>query len=232
MAITNAGDVDRMVEGFFRGDYDFFRLSQEKSLPGFYTPMGDWRRVEEEGQVLILQDGSSYGRGVSSGLAGMMGKMMGAKYQEFLDNIGAYFYFPLAILKDSAVTDAVMQVRTKSVAGKIDQAGGLAFALRDLGNYFVLRLNALEDNITLFEYVNNKRFQRANVPHPISTGQWYTITVAVQDHTLQGYLDDELLIEYTADRPLHGFVALWTKADSMTYFEELSIEAGGRKRLA
>jgi pyruvate,water dikinase len=162
-----------------------------------------------------------------------MGKMVGAKYQEFLDNIGAYFYFPLAICKDSFGRDAVLRVRTKSVAGKIGQAGGLAFAIRDVGNYFVLRINALEDNFTLFEYVNNKRFQRVNVPHPIGTDQWYAIEVEMLNSTLKGYLDGELLVEYNADHPLHGFVGLWTKADSVTYFEELSMEEGGAsKRLA
>jgi pyruvate, water dikinase len=231
MAITNKEDVDRMVEAFFAGDYDFAQFSQEKSLPDFYTPVGDWRLVEEDGHALILADGSSYGSAVSSGLASLMGKILGTKYQALLDNIGAYFYFPLAIAKDSSVTDAVIKVRTRSVAGKIDQTGGLAFAIRDVGNYFVLRINALEDNFTLFEYVNNERVQRNDVTHLINTDQWYTITVEVHNSSLKGYLDGELLIEYDADHSLQGFVGLWTKADSVTYFDELSVEAGGRKQL-
>ena len=142
VAIASEADVDRMVDAFFRSDYDFFRLSQENRLPDFYTPTGVWRRVTQEGRSLILEDGSGYGRGVSSGLASLMGRIVGVKYKEFLDNIGAYFYFPLAIAKESFVTDAVLRVRAQVAAGKIDQVAGLAFAIRDVGNYFVLRINA------------------------------------------------------------------------------------------
>jgi pyruvate,water dikinase len=230
MAITGESDADRMVEAFFQGNYDFFPMAQERALPGFYTPTGDWQRVEEAGQSLICQDGSSYGRGLSSGLASLMSKMVGTKYQDFLDNIEAYYYFPLAVGKDSLTGDANLSVRTKSVAGKIDQAGGLAFGIRDLADYFVLRINALEDNFTLFEYVNNKRVQRANIAHPINTRQWYRITAEISGDVLKGYLDGELLLEYQAERPLHGFVGLWTKADSVSYFDDLVIEADGSKR--
>ncbi|HEX9884456.1 MAG TPA: PEP/pyruvate-binding domain-containing protein [Desulfobaccales bacterium] len=230
MAITREGDVGRMVEAFFQGDYDFFHMSQERALPGFYTPVGEWQRLQEEERYLIFQDGSSFGRGLSSGLASLMGKMMGAKYQEFLDNIEAYYYFPLAIAKESSVGDARLSVRTRCAAGKIDQAGGLAFAIRDVANYFVLRINALEDNFTLFEYVNNKRWQRANIQHPINTGQWYRITAAIAGNTLKSYLDGELLLEYQAPRQLEGFVGLWTKADSVTYFDDLVVEVGGKVR--
>jgi pyruvate, water dikinase len=230
MAITGEGDVDRMVEAFFRGDYDFFHMAQERALPGFYTLTGDWLRVEEAGRSFICQDGSSYARGLSSGLASLMGKMVGAKYQDFLDNVEAYYYFPLAVARDSLAGNANLSVRTKTVAGKIDQAGGLAFAIRDVANYFVLRVNALEDNFTLFEYVNNKRVQRANITHPINTGQWYQITVTISGEVLKGYLDGELLLEYQAARPLHGFVGLWTKADSVSYFDDLIVKANGQTR--
>ena len=191
MAIGSEEDVDRMVAAFFQGDYDFFRLSQESRLPEFYTPTGVWRRVQQDGRSLIQEDGSGYGRGVSSGLASLMGRIVGVKYKEFLDNIGAHFYFPLAIAKESFVTDAVLKVRAQVSAGKIDQVAGLAFAIRDVGNYFVLRINALEDNFALFEYVNGKRFLRVKVAAAITLGEWYEISVAVQDHTLKGYLDGE-----------------------------------------
>jgi hypothetical protein len=72
--------------------------------------------------------------------------------------------------------------------------------------------------------------QRANIPHPINTGQWYRITAEISGEVLKGYLDGELLLEYQAERPLHGFVGLWTKADSVSYFDDLIIEAGGQRR--
>jgi pyruvate,water dikinase len=216
--------VDRLVASFFQGDYDFFRLAREKSLPDFYTPIGDWQAMEEGDRRLILQDGSSYASGLSSGLAGLMGLIVGIKYLHFLDNIGAYFYFPLAVAKDSYTADAVIRVRVKATAGKIDQAAGLAFALKDVGNYFVLRLNALEDNLILFEFVNNKRLMRAAATAPLGTGRWYTLAVEVSGDTVKGLLDGQALLEYRADHPLHGYVGLWSKADSVSYFADLRIE--------
>lgn len=223
MAIASEADVDRMVAAFFRGDYDFFRVSQEDRLPDFYTPTGVWRRVTLDGHRVILEDGSGYGRGVSSGLASIMGLVVGVKYKEFLDSIGAYFYFPLAIAKESFVTAGRFKVRAQAATGKIDQVAGLAFAIRDVGNYFVLRINALEDNFALFEYVNGKRFLRAKVQTAITQGEWYEIAVAVQDNVLKGYLDGEPKIEYRAENLLQGFVGLWSRADSVSYFEGLDI---------
>jgi pyruvate,water dikinase len=106
------------------------------------------------------------------------------------------------------------------VAGSVDQAGGLAFGIRNINNYFVLRVNALEDNVILFEYVNNKRLTRASVHKEIKKDQTYLIAVEFSGHTLKGYLDDGLVMEYTAERPLAGYVGLWTKADSVTYFDD------------
>jgi pyruvate, water dikinase len=231
MAIGNEAEMNRAIQAFFAGDYDFLRQAQEIRLPGFYTHTGNWRRVEEGGRVLLLQDGSDYGSALSSGLANFMGRVMGAKYWQLLDNIEAYFYFPLAIAKDSEVSDGVIKVRVKPMAGSIDQAGGLAFAIRNINNYFVLRVNALEDNVILFEYVNGRRLQRAAVNREIRAGEWYLLSVEIAGDTLKGYLNEALLLEYQADRPLPGYVGLWTKADSVTSFEELLIEEGGKKRL-
>jgi pyruvate,water dikinase len=227
MAIPNLSEVDRMTEAFFEGDYDFLGQRQTSQLPGFYTAGQEWELIEENGRMLWLQDGSKWAPGIGSGMAKFMGRMIGAKYQEFMDNIRAYYYFPLAIAKDSLVSDAVLRVRTKSIGGNIDRAGGLAFGIINIGNYFVLRLNALEDNFMLFEFINNRRFTRASVPKEIETGRWHQITVEVSGDTIKGYLDGELLIEYTSERPLKGHVGIWTKADSVTYFEELIIEADG-----
>ena len=230
MAIPNQGRIDSLTEAFFNGDYDFIGNAGINSLPNFYTHAGDWKPVVEEGRTLCLQDGSRWGTSLSSGMANLMGKMVGAKYQEFLDNIRAYYYFPIAIAKESAVTDAILQVDVRPVSGSIDRAGGLVFGLMNVGNYFVLRINALEDNFNLFEFINDRRFQRASVHRKIETAEWYRIKVEISGQTLKGYLDNELLIEYTAERSLNGYVGIWTKADSVTHFDALSIKENSNLR--
>lgn len=231
MALTNEAEMQRMIEGFFQGDYDFLHQAQEIRIPGFYTHTGNWRRVEEEGRVSLFQDGGDYGSSLSAGMATFMGKVMGHKYLELLDTIEAYFYFPLAIAKESDMGDGTLRVRVRPVAGSIDQAGGLACGLKNINNYFVFRINALEDNVMLFEYVNGQRLKRAEAKKTTKTGQWYALAVEIAGATLRGYVDGELLIDYTGERPITGYVGLWTKADAVTMFAELSIEAGGQKRM-
>jgi pyruvate,water dikinase len=104
------------------------------------------------------------------------------------------------------------------------------FGLMNVGNYFVLRINALEDNFNLFEFINDRRLQRASVHRKIETAEWYRIKVEISGKTLKGYLDNELLIEYTAERSLNGYVGIWTKADSVTHFDALSIEENSNLR--
>ena len=149
-----------------------------------------------------------------------MGKMMGSKYQEFLDNIGASYSFPLAIAKESWIGSGKASVRVKPVDGSIDRAGGLAFGW-DINNYFVLRINALEGNVILFEFVRAKRIQRVSVEKSMDSDRWYDVSVELRGNEILGLLDGEVVIRYTADRPLDGYVGLWTKADSVTTFEGL-----------
>jgi pyruvate,water dikinase len=231
MAIPSQDRITSMAAAFFNGDYDFLGNAGTNSLPNFYTHAGDWKTVIEAGKTLCLQDGSQWGTRLSSGMANLMGRMVGAKYQEFLDNIRAYYYFPIAIARESAVSDAVVQVDVQPVSGSIDRAGGLVFGLMNVGNYFVLRINALEDNFNLFEFIHDKRFQRATVHQKIETGGWYRIRAEISGHTLKGYLNDVLLIEYTAERPLGGYVGLWTKADSVTCFDVVTILENGHRRI-
>lgn len=226
MAIANPAQVETMTDAFFQGEYDFLNQNVGNRLPGFYTPLGDWRLLEEqEKETLLVQDGSRWLTSLGSGFAGFMGKLAGAKYQEFLDNVGAYYHFPLAIARESDTGDAVLSVQVQPVGGRIDQAGGIAFGLRNVGNYFVLRINALENNLILFEFVNNRRYARATAAMEIESGRWYTIGVDISGSRITGYVDGKPLLEHTAGWPVHGHLALWTKADSLTRFRSLTVKA-------
>jgi pyruvate,water dikinase len=227
MSIANPAQAEEMTDAFFQGEYDFLNQNVGNRLPGFYTPSGDWRSLEEsEKGMVLIQDGSRWLTSIGSGFAGFMGKVAGANYQEFLDNAGAYYHFPLAIAKESGMGDAVLSVQVQPLGGRIDQAGGLAFGLRNVGNYFALRVNALENNLILFEFVNNRRYARTTTSVEIETGQWYTLQVEISGNHIKGYLDGKLLIEHRADWPVHGHVALWTKADSLTRFCNLTFNDG------
>jgi pyruvate, water dikinase len=231
MAINHEGDVQRLTELFFQEDYDFLAGSEEERLPGFYIQNGDWKAAIIDGTPVVLQEGAKSGGFLLSGLIGVANRLWGAATQERLDTLGAYYYFPLAIARNSEMEDGTVQVEIKAVKGNIDQAGGLVCGLRNAGNYYVLRINALEDNVILFEYVDNKRFQRVSAEKKIETNRWYRLRVEMTGSTLKGLVDEEPVLEYQADRPIQGYVGLWTKADSVTAFRNLNWKAAGSEKM-
>ena len=222
MAIANQEDVDVLAADFMAGNYDLLNRKDRTPLQGFYTHLGHWRQIEEEGEVCWLADGSRWLGALSTGVSGLMTKALGRSYQELLDTIGAYYYFPLAISKSGEVGDGVLSLQVKPLSGSIDQAGGLVFGLRDIGNYFVFRINALEDNAILFEFINNNRVERGRCDMPITRSQWHSLEVAVTDNSASCRVNGTVVFNYQADRPIRGHIGLWTKADSVAQFTRLT----------
>ena len=68
-----------------------------------------------------------------------------------------------------------MSVRFRPVAGKVDQAGGIAVRVKDARNYYVVRANALEDNVRLYAVVDGDRRQFAGKAVKVATNQWHTL---------------------------------------------------------
>ncbi len=231
LAISNQNDIAVLTERFLSGEYDFLSQKKEDQPADFYIHGGHWSRLKKDGNIYCIQDGLKAGFGLSSGVAGIMGKIVGHAFTDFLDNIEAYFYFPLAIAKNSEIADGTINLSVMPIEGNIDRAGGIAFGLKDVGNYFVLRINALEDNVILFEYINNKRIRRMQANKKIESEKWYALKVKVKGNQIRGYVDDELLIEYLSDKDTQGYVGIWTKADSVTCFDSLSVETKDKKMI-
>ncbi|MBM4327585.1 MAG: pyruvate, phosphate dikinase [Deltaproteobacteria bacterium] len=224
MGIANPDEIPILTESFFREDYNFLERKRPDEPPDFYINTGHWRQAEADGRTVWLSDGSQYATWVSSRAAGLMGRFLGSRYQEFLDNVGAYYYFPLAVRKGSLLNEGTIRVKVRLLAGLIDQAGGIAFGIRDVGNYFAFRINALENNAILFEFKHSKRFQLATVDLPIASNTWHALRVETSEYRTKCYLNDRLLIDHRADRTLDGYVGLWTKADSLTEFHSLEFK--------
>lgn len=231
MAITGQHDVAYFTEAFFQGDYNFLERKREDTPQGVYIHTGDWNRIVEEDRVHCLQDGSKWGAHLSSGVAWAMGKTFGKSYQEFLDSVNAYFYFPLVIVKDWQMGNGVIRVRVKPVKGNIDRAGGIAFGLKDVCHYFAFRINALEDNAALFEYEDCKRVQRQMAEVRIASNEWYDLRVEVDGKFIRAYVNEQLVIDHETRSVPQGHVGLWTKADSVTVFGDLRVETGDTRRV-
>jgi hypothetical protein len=133
--------------------------------------------------------------------------------------------FPLAVLDGFEAKDVEVSVQFKPVAGKVDQAAGLMVRLHDADNYYIARANALEDNVRLYRVVDGRRQQFAGVDVPVPNGRWQTLTLRVEGERFAVALDGSELFQAT-DRTFSeaGRVGLWTKADSLTHFNDLVLQ--------
>ena len=134
--------------------------------------------------------------------------------------------FPLAILEGVEARDVAVSVRFKPVSGTVDQAAGLVARLRDRRNYYIARANALEDNVRLYRVVDGRRVQFAGADVPVPRDRWQTLGLRVEGDRFEVSLDGRVLFA-AADRTFAdaGRVGLWTKADSLTHFDALEVEA-------
>lgn len=232
MALKTPEQVVALTESFFHGKYDFLEPEQPDAPNDFFLITGEWKTAGPETEPAILQDGSRFASSMSIGITHTMTRFMGKRYQEFLDNIEAYCYFPLIIAKESNMADGTAEVWVKPLAGVIDQAGGLAFAIRDWANYFVLRLNALENNVILFEFRNGKRFGLHSIETPVICDQWHHLRIEAEAQQIRAFLNDRQIMACQAERSLTGYLGVWTKADSVTLFKGLAMQPrGGQTRV-
>jgi len=134
------------------------------------------------------------------------------------------YRFPLAIHESFSAKNLIMQVRFKPVAGKIDQAGGIVVRLADPDNYYVARANALEHNIRFYRVVAGRRQQLGTSNIRVTPNEWHVLTLRAEGDRFRVSHDGAVLFEVKDDTFRDaGGVALWTKADSVTRFDQVTI---------
>jgi hypothetical protein len=136
------------------------------------------------------------------------------------------YRFPLCVYDPVTAKDVEVSVKFKAVAGKVDRAAGLVVRFQDKDNYYIVRANALEDNVRLYKVVGGSRKQFAGTKAKVSSGEWHALKLEVKGKHFEVFFDDKLLFEADDDTFKEaGRVGLWTKADSVTYFDDLKIES-------
>jgi len=91
------------------------------------------------------------------------------------------------------------------------------------GKYYVVRANALEDNFRLYDYDRGRHQVATARVKPPALGQWHTVRVVVVGDRIQAWLDGALHLDHRDSRFPSGGIGLWTKADSITAFDDLTI---------
>lgn len=143
-----------------------------------------------------------------------------------LSNDKTDYRFPLAIADEGSFQDLDLSVKFKAVSGNIDRAAGLVFRFKDANNYYIVRANAIEGNCRLYHVVAGKRQQFAGANFKIASDEWHELRVECVGNKISCYYDREMKIESTDDTFKEaGKIGLWTKADSVTYFDDLQVTA-------
>ncbi len=131
--------------------------------------------------------------------------------------------YPVCIKDDTSLKDGFVEVKFKPISGKEDQAGGLVWRARDSNNYYIARANALEDNVTIYHTVNGRRTEKKRTSTKIASNAWHTLRVDFQGNHFTVTFDGKKAIEWDDNTFKDGGkVGVWTKADSVTLFDDFT----------
>jgi hypothetical protein len=186
------------------------RIDISRMAPGL-APDGFtfWRTGDGDiGEWLVLKDPTAIG-----------GQAIAQTSKDLTD-----YRFPLAVYKLVSAENIDVVVRFKPVDGKVDQAGGIVVRLTTPDDYYVVRANALEDNVGFYRVVKGRREQIKGADTRVASNEWHTLGLRAEGDRFTISFDGKQL--FTAEDNTFagpGKVALWTKADSVTYFDTISI---------
>jgi hypothetical protein len=147
---------------------------------------------------------------------------------------GGDMRFPVLVHEATNAADVDLTVKFKAVAGSDDQAAGLVLRYQDVNNYYVVRANALEDNVVFYIVKNGNRVdlpikgkgRTYGASAPVAKKAWNTLGLSAKGNLFTISLNGKTLYE-VEDKQIAkpGKVALWTKADSVTQFDDFTIDA-------
>ena len=205
-------------------------LSKEragKESTKFLSVVGNWSIVDDGGAKVLAVDGRQWLRGQpAGGLAQNARAIYGSRHEEFIDNVKAFAYFPYAVLKDvDDFQTGTISIRFKLIDGKLDQCAGILFNLKPNGDYLTVRFNGKEDNVVLWTFNKGKRsfVKRGTENVPLQLNTWHTLEITVNGTALGASLDGKHLLDYTLTEAVSGKIGVWSKTDSVSYFDQYTV---------
>jgi 3-keto-disaccharide hydrolase len=152
----------------------------------------------------------------------------GGKAMAQVSGEGSGGFFNLCVADATSYKDLDLTLRFKAMAGKEDQGGGPVWRYKDANNYYVARMNPLEDNFRVYKVVGGKRMQLGSANVKAAVGKWHTIRIEHEGNHIECYLNDKRYLDVKDDAfPDAGKVGLWSKADAQTRFA--GIKVAGKK---
>jgi len=129
--------------------------------------------------------------------------------------------YPICLKDDTSVQNGFVEVKFKAISGREDQAGGVIWRAKDANNYYVARANALENNVTIYHTINGRRTEKKRASLTVAPRQWHTLRVDFQvNHFIVSFNGQKALEWDDETFKDAGKVGVWTKADSVTDFDD------------
>ena len=207
--------------------FDFSAETTGAQPKSFAAVVGNWVIGAEGDNRVLVVDGRQWKEGqAATGIADQARSLYGERYAEFLDNVKAFAYFPYAVAQGvDDFSNGEITMRFKGIAGRIDQGAGILFNLKPNGDYLAMRANPLENNLVLWKFERGKRSSVKwirNTPTPTRT--WHDLKLVIRGTSIEGYLNGKLYLSHTLPAPVSGRVGVWSKADSVVYFDDYTVK--------
>ncbi len=138
------------------------------------------------------------------------------------ENLG--YHFSIAVADKFSYSDVEIELMFKAVDGQEDQGGGPVWRYVDADNYYVCRANPLENNFRVYKVVDGDRRQLQSAKLTIPSNQWHIIKIENKGNHIQCWLNGKLYLDVEDNTFKEGKVGLWTKADAVTYFDDIEVE--------
>ena len=131
--------------------------------------------------------------------------------------------YPVCLKDTTSLKDGFVEVKFKALSGREDQAGGVVWRAKDANNYYVARANALENNVTIYHTIDGRRTEKKRANMKVAPNQWHTLRVDFQAGHFTVALNGQKALEWDDETFKDaGKVGVWTKADSVTVFDDFT----------
>jgi hypothetical protein len=131
--------------------------------------------------------------------------------------------YPVCLKDDTSLKDGFVEVKFKPISGREDQAGGLVWRAKDANNYYIARANALEDNVTIYHTINGRRTEKKRANMKVASNQGHTLRIDFRASHFTVSFNGQKALEWDDETfKAAGKVGVWTKADSVTEFDDFT----------
>ena len=131
--------------------------------------------------------------------------------------------YKLVLLEGTDSANIDLEVSYLAVAGKADLGGGLLWRAKDDRNHYLLRASLVEQKVRLYRVVNGVQQIVKQIDRPLPATGWHKLRVVQRGCELKAMFDDAVLFRLCDNTYTRGRIGLWTKADAVTYFDDLSL---------